>query len=168
MIRTKPSCRSFSLINRTIIRIRWSIQHHTTYLGTCVRYDTSLLYFSCVSSIWGLSGKVNIGHSRHVPPVRNASRSRSKSAVDRTLKEVSWSTWSKWTSRSSIDEQLAEKKFNHLRKNKIRTIHVVYRDSFEEDDEYELLAFDNVRQTKLSDYVCLNRRRRRMFTQENK
>jgi len=35
--------------------------HVFYYLGTCVRYETSFLYLSCVNSICGLSGNVRIG-----------------------------------------------------------------------------------------------------------
>ena len=120
---------SFIFTNqRADIFVRLACRHNL-YLGTWVKYDTSFLYFSCVSSIWGLSGKVKIGHCRHVPPVRNASRSRSRSAVERTLKEVSWSTWSKWKESHLLNNDGRE--FHHLGKSRTRTAHVVYRDSFE-------------------------------------
>jgi hypothetical protein len=68
--------------------------HIFFYLGTCVKYETSFLYFSCVNSSCGLSGNVSIGDSLLVPPVIKASFSRSKSAVDKTLNDVSWKTCS--------------------------------------------------------------------------
>jgi hypothetical protein len=65
------------------------------YLGTCVKYETNFRYFSCVNSICGLSGNVRIGQLCRLPPVINASFSRNKSDIDKTLHESSSRTYSR-------------------------------------------------------------------------
>ena len=59
------------------------------YLGTWVKYEINLLYFSCVNSAWKWSGKVKIGRLLFVPPVTNANFSRNKSAIGEIFNEVS-------------------------------------------------------------------------------
>ncbi len=99
------------------------------YLGTCVKYETKFLYFSCVNSVCKLLGNVRIGQFWLVPPVINASFSRNKSAVDKTLCEVSSKICS---NKKSNNINLSNKKTKvnkYLISDKTVAIHVSYINS---------------------------------------